>query len=71
MSIKLYEFAAIVKCAVVIAANSEKQAREEIETYHKEWVEIGEFIISDIDLVDTRKPESTDLRDEAHVICRD
>jgi hypothetical protein len=71
---KLYEFNALIRCSVVIAAKSEKEAREEIKTYERSWFETGDFIevcTGDIELVDVRKSESDnldDLSDEAHVI---
>ena len=40
---KLYEFSALVRCGVVIAANSEKEAREEIKSYERAWFETGDF----------------------------
>ena len=67
---KLYEFTALLRCSVVVAAKTEKDARKEIETYEREWFETGEFIdVSDVNLFDVRKPKSKDLSDEAHVIC--
>ncbi len=67
---KLYEFGALISVHLVIAADSESQAREEIKTYKRRWFgkgDIGE--VSDVELVDVREPKTSDLDDEAHVIC--
>ena len=64
---KLYEFSALCKCNVVIAAKSEQAAREEIKTYERAWFETGELIeVSDVELEDVR--ESDYPEDDAHVI---
>ena len=66
---KLYEFGALIKCGVVIAADSEEDARREIETYERAWFETGNFLaVADVELVDVREPKSSDLDDEAQVI---
>lgn len=69
---KLYEFNALVNCNVVIAANSEAEARKEIETYERAWFETGDFIcVQDVDLFDIREPDDQDedtLNDLAHVV---
>ena len=66
---KLYEFSALVSCSVVIAADSEKLARETVKTYERAWFETGDVgEVSDIQLVDVREPKSTDLDDEAHIV---
>ena len=71
MSKKLYEFTALIKCAIVIAADSKSQAREEVETYERRWFKVGEFVgVSDVELIDVRKPKSSDLEDEAHVVVK-
>ena len=69
MEKKLYEFSASVRCGVVIAAVSEKEARKEIETYERAWFETGDFKeVDEVELVDVREPKSSDLNDEAHVV---
>ncbi len=66
---KLYEFQAMISCGVVIAAESEKQAREEIKSYERAWFETGDFIeVVDVELVNERDAKSDDLNDEAHVV---
>jgi hypothetical protein len=70
MSKKLYEFSAMVNCHLVVAADNEKAAREEIKTYERAWFETGDAgEVTDIELIDIRNPKSTDLNDEAHVIA--
>ncbi len=66
---KLYEFNALIRCDLVIAAESEAKAREAIKTYERAWFETGEFIeVSDVELIDVREPKSNDLDDEAHIV---
>ncbi len=64
----LYEFCALVRCGVIIAAESEDIARKEIETYTRAWFETGDFLeVLDVELTDVRKPKTDDFDDEAHV----
>lgn len=66
---KLYEFDAMARCIVVVAAESEEIARKEVDSLERAWFETGDFIeISDVELVDTREPKSDDLEDEAHIV---
>jgi hypothetical protein len=66
---KLFEFTALVRCALVVAAEDEEIARKEIETYERTWFEIGSFIeVSDVGLIDVR--DTNDPDDDAHVVCR-
>ena len=69
---KLYEFSALLNCSVVVAANSEVEARKEIETYERAWFDTGDFIgVQDVDLVDVQEPDSQDediLNDLAHTV---
>ncbi|MFA5532714.1 MAG: hypothetical protein WDA13_03940 [Candidatus Shapirobacteria bacterium] len=68
MAKKLYEFSGLLNYHFIIAADNEKDACNEIAGYEKHWLE-GDFIaVSDVQLVDTRKPKSKDLTDEAHEI---
>lgn len=75
MALKLFEFRQSLECAVVVAAETEAQARDAIKTWEKAWIETGDFLGVDgePDLVDTRDPRSQDpddLRDEAHEIVK-
>jgi len=64
---KLYEFTASLKCAAVIAAESEDEARAAIETWEISWTDCGELIgVEDVDLLDVREAKASDLSDEAH-----
>ncbi len=66
---KLYEFTAMAQCAVVVAAESEEEARKEVDSLERAWFETGDFIgISDIELIDSREPKSNDLEDESHIV---
>lgn len=66
---KLYEFTANIKCAVVVAAESEELARASIETWERAWVDSGELLdVSDVDLFDAREAKTSDLSVEAHVV---
>ncbi len=69
---KLYEFFALLNCSDVVAANSEAEARKEIETYERAWFDTGDFIgVQDVDLVDVQEPDSQDediLNDLAHTV---
>ena len=66
---KLYEFTALLKCALVIAADTEADARETIQTYERHWYEGGDFIgVSDIELVDVREADQDSIKDFAHEI---
>lgn len=66
----LYEFTALLECSAVISANSEAEAREEIATWERAWVDTGEIVgVKDVDLFDVREPKSPDtVKDEAHVV---
>ena len=67
---RLYEFGAMLKFHLVVAAESENDARETIKTFERTWSTQGDLIeVSDVDLVDVRVPESDDLDDEAHIIA--
>jgi len=66
---KLYEFTANLKCAVVVAAESEEEARAAIETWETSWVDSGDLLeVSDVDLLVVREAKASDLSDEAHVV---
>ena len=66
---KLYEFSALINYHLVVAAATEVEARAEIKTYEKAWL-TGDFIaVSDVELVDVRKPTNKEaVIDEAHII---
>lgn len=70
MAKKLYEWSALLRCQLVIAADTEAEAREEIKTYEKAWVTLRDCPpeVFDIELVDVRDPKPGDLKDEAHVV---
>lgn len=70
MSKKLYEFTALIECSVIIAADNEKVAREEVETYEKAWIETGDFTgVAHFDLAGVRSTGTEDdLNDLAHVV---
>ena len=65
---KLYEFSVLLEYHFVVAADSKEKARAEIETYEQAWLN-GDFIgVSDVELVEVRKPVSKDLTNEAHIV---
>ena len=72
---KLYEFTALLKCSLVVAADSEEQAREEIKTFEAAWYETGDVVgVVDVDLFDVRDPSTqnpVELKDLAHIITKD
>jgi hypothetical protein len=52
---KLYEFSALLSCSAVIYAESEEDARAEVKTWEKAWIETGDFnCVSDVELCDVR-----------------
>lgn len=60
----LFEFTAILRCAAVVKADTEAEARAEIETWERSWVDVGELQeASDVELVDVRDGDS----DDAHI----
>jgi hypothetical protein len=66
---KIYEFSAIFTFNLCVAADSEKEAREEAERLETSWWMKGDFIEkNDVELIEVRKVKSEDLNDEAHVI---
>ena len=67
---RLYEFTALLECAVVIAADSEPEARAAIKTWGKAWIETGDFIgVSDVELSEVRDIDpDCELSDLAHEI---
>lgn len=68
---KLYEFSAIISVGVVVYAESEEQARAELDEWSAAtWYHGGDVSdeVSDIDLIDERELVSDDPEDEAHVI---
>jgi hypothetical protein len=67
MSKKLFEFTAHVRCAAVVAADTEEEARKAIETWERAWFETGDVVgVVDVDLFDVR--ESEDAEEEAHEV---
>jgi len=67
---KLYEFTALLKCSVVVAAKTEEKARAAIETWEKAWIETGDFIgVTDVDLFDVREIDpNCCIEDQAYEI---
>jgi len=70
---KLFEFRQNLECAVVVAAETEEQARNAIKTWEKAWIETGDFlgVGGEPDLVDVREPRAQDietLREDAHEV---
>jgi len=66
---KLYEFTALIECGVVVAADSEKEARTEVESYERAWFETGDFgEVVNFELFDVRDVEADEIEDLAHVI---
>jgi hypothetical protein len=72
MKRRLYEFTASLECAIVVAAESEKAARDELMTYEKAWIDTGDLVgVKNISLFNIRDPETQDedeLEDLAHVV---
>ena len=65
----MYEFNALLSCALVIAADNEADAWKAIKTYERHWFESGDFIgVSDIELQDTRAADQDCIEDLAHEI---
>ena len=71
---KLYEFSAMVEVDIVVAANSEEEARKEIELLDSAgWLAVGDKqeYISNVDLFDIREIKNDDdLEDLAHIITQ-
>lgn len=72
---KLFEFRQSLECAVVVAARTEKEARNAIKTWEKAWIETGDFlgVSGDPELADVRKPSAQDedtLLSESHHLVR-
>lgn len=69
---KLYEFTALLNCSLIVAAESEEEARAEIQDYESAWHDTGEFVgVDNVDLLDVREADSQDedtLNDLAHVV---
>ena len=64
---KLYEFSALVRYSAVIYADSEEEARKEVETWENSWHDIGEIgEVVDVDLVDVRELRADDPMVEAN-----
>jgi hypothetical protein len=74
MKKKLFEFRQALECAVVVAAETEEQARNAIKTWERAWIETGDFlgVQNDVpELVDVRIPKYQNiehLRDVAHEV---
>ncbi|MFA7100699.1 MAG: hypothetical protein WC196_02910 [Bacilli bacterium] len=69
MAKKLYEFSALVRYSLVVAAKNEIEARNEIAGLERAWFQKGDVIdVSDVEITDIRNPKSSDLTDEAHII---
>ena len=68
---KLYEIQAIVRCAAVVAAESEEQALAHVETWENSWFQIGEILeVADKSVVDVRDIACHDnLMVEAHSVA--
>ena len=61
---KLYEFSALVRYSAVIYADSEEEARKEVETWENAWHDTGEIAeVVDVDLVNVRE-----LRADAPIV---
>ena len=67
---KLYEFSALLNCHLVVAADDEESARAAVESLEGAWYETGDFIeVSDVDLVDIRTVDPSDIEDLSHEIA--
>lgn len=65
---KLYEFSALVSYSAVIYADSEEEARKEVETWENAWHDTGEIgEVVDVDLVDVRELRDEDPMIEANI----
>jgi len=67
---KLYRFKALVEFAVIVAADTEKKAVENVSKWGTAWVDTGEYIgVNEWRLVDVRVPDSQkDLKYKANII---
>lgn len=65
---KLYEFSGLVRYSAVIYADSEEEARKEVETWENAWHDTGEIAeVVDVDLVDVRELRAEDPMIEANI----
>jgi hypothetical protein len=72
MSKKLYEIRASVEYAVVVAAETEAQAMEHVESWEHSWDAQADLLGAEMELVDIREPKSAEtIEDEAHVILEE
>ncbi len=64
-----YEFSVLLSYGLVVAAESEKAARAEFDTWDEAFTREGEFIeVTSVELVGEREaPEGEPLADVAHV----
>lgn len=66
---KRFEIVALVKYALVIAADSKEEALKHVETWEESWHSHADLVgVSDVEVVDEREPYTNDLEDECHVV---
>lgn len=72
MKPKLYEYTGLIKKSIVIAAETEAEARNIVSGLDADgWQTFGETIgVSNTDLLEARPLKSKNWRDEAHVHAR-
>jgi hypothetical protein len=71
--VTLYEFVADIRVSIVIAAESESNAKAKIANWDVGcWLADGEKIgVNDVDLLDVRTVDCDDVYDVAHIDARD
>lgn len=67
---RLFEITAMVTYTVVIAAETEEEALQHVETWEHAWDRYADLIgVSDVEVTAVREPFSQDgLQDEAHEV---
>ncbi len=67
---KLYEYSILLRCATVVAADSEEAATAAVKTMSADGIKLHtEFMgVADIDLLDTRDMKAKNPHDEAHIV---
>ncbi len=66
---KLYEFRALLGYHIVVAAESEAEARAEIALWDTLWAKQGEFQDVDVQLFEVREPEvDVPLTEQATIV---
>jgi hypothetical protein len=66
---KIYEFVALTKHSICVAAKTEESARKEIDALDDSWMR-GDYVgVVDVDLLDVRAIKDCDVDDYAHIVA--